>query len=366
MASDRRKRRLLGVAMSLAIVACGGDRGETERMAEGPSMPVRTAEVVESTAPATMEVAGVVEPIRRATPAGRLMGTVTAALFQEGDRVAAGEQLVRIDIQDLAARRGQILAQAREAARALDDAETNLARMRALMAERAIARVQLEQAETAVVRARAAVDTANAALRELEANAAYGTIEAPFSGVIVRKMVEVGNIAAPGQPLFVLEDLSRVRIVATVGEDLARQLRRGDRVRVEIGVGATQTTGVVEAVVPSGDLAAPGLRINVLVDNPTLALRSGMTATVQVPAAGAVPAALYVPADAVIRRGQMTGVFVASGGVARLRWVSLGEAEGSLIRVLSGLRDGELVVAGPEREQLHDGQRLTVGGRVVR
>lgn len=372
MRTDRPRGLLFGVeaiTLSLALSACGAggearEAVEVPGAAEAAALAVRTAEVRAEAAPSTTAATGVVEPIRRATPAGRLMGTVTAAPFQEGDRVGAGQVLVRIDVQDLAARRAQVLAQAREAQTVLDDAETHLARMRALSAEGAIARVQLEQAETGVVRARAAVETAGAGLRELEANAAYGTIEAPFSGVIVRKMVEVGNLAAPGQPLFVLEDLSRVRVVAGVGEEAASRLRKGERVSVEIAGGGLRATGGVEAVLSSGDPSARGFRIHVLLDNPGLALQSGMTATVRVPAgsAGEASPALFVPDDAVVRRGQMTGVFVVDGGVARLRWIRPGEVEEGRLRVLSGLRPGERVVVGPERERLQDGQRLVPSG----
>lgn len=362
---------VLAVALPFMLSACGGDGESHEKQVPGAAEPgvlsVRTAEVREEAAPSTTAATGVVEPIRRAMPAGRLMGTVTAAPFQEGDRVREGQVLVRIDVQDLAARRAQVLAQVREAQAVLRDAETHLARMRVLSAEGAIARVQLEQAETGVARARAAVQTANAGLRELEANAAYGTIEAPFSGVIVRKMVEVGNLAAPGQPLFVLEDLSRVRVVAGVGEEAAIRLRKGQRMSVEIAGGRLQATGVVEAVLPSGDPSARGFRVNILLDNAGLALQSGMTATVRMPteSVGEASPALVVPAQAVVRRGQMTGVFVVDRGIARLRWIRMAEAEGDRVRVLSGLHAGERVVVGPERERLQDRQRVRLGAEGV-
>lgn len=366
---------MAGIALPLMLSACnaGNEADETGAKQTGRSTDtavilVRIAAVREEAAPGSAVATGVVEPIRRATPAGRLMGTVRAAPFQEGDLVRAGQVLVRIDVQDLDARRGQVLAQVREAQTVLSDAEVNLARMRALSAAGAISRLQLEQAETGVARARAAVATASAGLRELDANAAYGTIKAPFSGVIVRKMVEVGNLAAPGQPLFVIEDLSRVRVVASVGEGVASQIRKGERVVVEIAGAGTRATGTVEAVLPSGDLSARGFRVNVLLENRGLALQSGMTATVRLPArsAGAAPPpALVVPADAVVRRGQLTGVFVVEGGTARLRWISVASAQGGGFRVLSGLRSGEQVVVGAERERLQDGQRVRTGAEGI-
>lgn len=363
-------RGLGALALPLALFSCGGDgvlnMEQTTGADKSAIVSVRTAEVREETAPETITAAGVVEPIRRAMPASRLMGTVTAAPFDEGDRVRAGQVLVRIDMQDLAARRAQALAQVREAETVLGDAQTNLVRMRALREEEAIARVQLEQAETGVARAHSAVETARAAVRELEANAAYGTIEAPFGGVVVRKMVAAGNLAAPGQPLFVIEDVSRVRVVAGIAEDVASRLRGGERVRVEIAEQSYEAHGVVEAVLPSGEPTARGFRINVLLENRDLFLKSGMTVAVHVPSVpGDARPLLSVPAEAVVRRGQMTGVYVLDEDVARLRWISLGEAEGNRIRVLSGLRAGERVVVGRERERLQDGQRVAATSEMV-
>jgi len=325
-------------------------------------MSVRVAEVREQIHPVTATATGVVEPFRRATPASRLTGSIVAAPFEEGDRVRAGQVLVRIDARDLAARRVQAQAQAREAEAVLADAETNLARMRALYAEHAVARIQLEQAETGAARASAAVATARAVLRELDAHTAYATIDAPFAGVIVRKFAQTGNLAAPGQPLFVLEDMSRARVVAAIGEEQAARLHEGDALPVDVAGSGERVSGRVEAVLPSGDPAARGFRVHVLLDNPPRTLRSGMTTALRLPAMSTEHnvAVLLVPADAIVRRGQLTGVFIVEGGRARLRWIAVGEPEAKDVEVLSGLRPGERVVIGAERERLTDGQPVTV------
>jgi len=323
---------------------------------------VRVAVVTEAPVQRGVRAVGAVEPIRRASPASRLMGTVVAAPFEEGDRVAAGQVLVRIDDRDMAARRAQVESRVGEAEVLLRDAETNLTRMRTLEAERAIAGIQLEQAETGRSRAAAGVESARAALRELEANAAYGTITAPFTGEIVRKNVNVGDIATPGIPLFVLEDLSRLRVVASVSEGAAARLRPGARVPVEIEAAGVRAVGVVEAVLPVSRPPVTGFRVNVIMGRPSAAVISGMTATVLVPSdePDAGPGTrLLVPRDALVRRGQMVGVFVVDGTTARLRWVRVGLEDGESVEVLSGLRGGERVVVGAT-DRLTDGQRVSV------
>jgi RND family efflux transporter MFP subunit len=309
-------------------------------------------------------VAGSVEPIRRASPASKLMGTVESAPFEEGDRVAEGQVLVRIDDRDLVARRAQVEARVNEAEVLFGDAETNVARMDTLAKQGAIAGVQLEQARTGRARAAAGLETARAALRELDANAAYGSITAPFAGEIVRKIVHEGDVATPGAPLFVLEDLSRLRVIASIGEGTAARLRPGARLHVEFSAAGASALGVVEAVLPASRPPVSGFLVNVVVDRPSPAVRSGMTATVFVPgdAAEAADGGFRVPLEALVRRGQMTGVFVVDTDVARLRWIRTGSESGRQVEVLSGLRVGERVVVGAARDRLTDGERVVVAG----
>lgn len=354
------RRSAWAMALPLLAGACGhpGSQADT-----GAPTRVRVAAVTESRAPRGVRAVGAVEPIRRASPASRLMGTVVAAPFEEGDRVSAGQTLVTIDDRDMAARRTQVESRVGEAEVLLRDAETNLTRMRTLEAERAIAGIQLEQAETGRSRAAAGLDAARAALRELEANASYGIVTAPFAGEVVRKNVQVGDVATPGAPLFVLEDLSRLRVVASVGEAAAARLRPGVRVPVEIEAAGVRAVGVVEAVLPASRPPVSGFRVNVVLGRPSSAVISGMTATVLVPSDE--PAAdeprLLVPKDALVRRGQMVGVFLVDGATVRLRWVRIGLEEGDSVEVLSGLHSGERVVVGAS-ERLTDGQRVVVDG----
>jgi len=353
------RRSAWALSLPLLAVACGRSRASRE----AAPLSVRVAEVRESRTPRGVPAVGAVEPIRRASPASRLMGTVVAAPFEEGDRVSAGQVLVRIDDRDLAARRTQVESRVGEAEVLLRDAETLVARMDTLARQGAIAGVQLEQAQTGRARAAAGVESARAALRELEANAAYGTIAAPFAGEIVRKSLSVGDVATPGVPLFVLEDLSRIRVVASVGEAAAARLRPGERVPVEIEAAGARAVGVVEAVVPASRPPVTGFRVNVILSRPSSAVISGMTATVLVPSDEPVAeraVRLSVPRDALVRRGQMVGLFVVDGGAARLRWVRVGPDDSDGVEVLSGLRGGEQVVVGEARDRLTDGQRVTV------
>ena len=86
---------------------------------------------------------------------------------------------------------------------------------------------KLESVGVAFAQTNAARATAAAMLDEVDVNLSYAVVRASFDGVVVRKMTEVGNLVAPGQPLFIIEDDSRLRAVASLGADLAAGLRAG-------------------------------------------------------------------------------------------------------------------------------------------
>ena len=117
-------------------------------------------------------------------------------------------------------------------------------------------------------------------------------------------------------------------------------------------------------MIPGSPPPVSGFLVNVVVDRPSPAVRSGMTATVFVPAddGEAAPGGFRVPLEALVRRGQMIGVFVVDADVARLRWIRTGAESDRQVEVLSGLRGDERVVVGEARDRLTDGERVVVAG----
>jgi len=286
------------------------------------------------------------------------MAKVLTANFHEGQRVEANQMLVRLDTRDLVAKHKQASAGESAANAALEVAESNLRRMRSLVDAGAASQTQFEAVEVATAQARAASKTARAAIDEVEVNVSYASVPTPFAGVVVQKMTEAGNIVGPGQPLFVVEDDSRLRIVAPIGTDDAINLVPNQPMQVRFGEEVCH--GVLEGVMPSGDPRAPGLRAQVLIDNPDRRHQPGAIAVVEIPRSGAQTPVISLPKEAIIERGQLTGTFVVGAdSIARLRWLVLGDTKNGLVMVLSGLHEGDRVVLSPPLE-LADG-RLVKG-----
>jgi RND family efflux transporter MFP subunit len=307
----------------------------------------------------TIELSGITEPVTQVTPAARVMARVLKADFHEGEQVKNGRSLVVLDTRDLQTRKMQAQAGLATASHALAIARTNLARKKDLYSTSDIPLAELEMAELAESQANSTVSAASAAVNELDINLSYAVAKAPFSGTIVRKMTETGNMVAPGQPLFIIQDNSRIRIIAPVGTDLAASLRAGEKITASIG--NEKVEGIIEGVVSSGDIRAPGIRLQVLVNNPGYRYQTGVLAIVKVPLVMKEEKRLTVPKDALVKSGQLSGVYVAGDDkIAHLRWLTVSEDKDGSINVLTGLNEGERIILAPVKSGVYDGQGISV------
>ncbi len=336
-------------ALGVLVGACSG--GPPRSTASTSSRVAGTLYTLRDTAITTsFQAAGVAAPLRQATLSTTLMGRVTEVLVHEGDQVRADQPLVRIDSRELEARAAHMAASVAEASAVREDAATHAKRIRALYADSAAARVQLDAAETALTRADAGLATARAAAAELDAASSYSVIRAPFAGVVTTRFVDPGAFATPGAPLIAVQDASQLRITAAVTPEIARRLRRGQG--LDATIEGKHTRATIEGVVPSasGNLYS----VNALVPNADRGFLSGSAATLVI--ALGTHQALVVPARAIVRQGDLTGVTLHTGTGDELRWVRLGDTSADLVEVTSGLRAGDQIV-------LPDARSTPAGGK---
>jgi len=322
------------VAMVAALVACG-------RAAAGPAeAPVRVHLVKTEGAASRHWAAASLAAVRQATLSTRVSASVRAVHVEEGARVKPGQLLVSLADDDV---RAQLAA----AESALAGAAAHARRIEALAAERAATPSELEAARAQRAQAAAAVAAARASL-------SYTEIRAPFAGRVQARRVNAGDLVGPGQPLIEVEGTG-LEVQASLSEDEARGLRIGQRLRFEAG--DRRGEAEVTALTPGGDIVSHrrGLRARVLSNGE--GLRTGSFARLELP--GASPdSGAWVPRSALVDRGDLTGVFVADGNRAYLRWLSLGEPAGDRYPVRAGLKPGEAVIDSPG--SLTDGQAVEV------
>jgi RND family efflux transporter MFP subunit len=332
---------LVALASATVVSACGsgGDHAAGPDASEGAAGTVfRAAAAVR---PSHIVVSGVAQPLQEATLSTRLMGSVTAVLVHEGDRVQAGQTLVRLDARELAAKAEQVEAAYAAADAVHREAELNAGRMRALYAEEAAPKAQLDAAEAGLDRAVAGLAAARASAAELGALRSYATIAAPFTGTVVRRLVDPGSFASPGAPLMTLQDASRLRITASVAADAARGIARGAVLPGSIE--GEPVTATVEGVVPVG--SGSMYRVNAIVDNANGLLPAGGSASLQLPTGERET--IVIPAAALVRQGDLTGVRLRRADGDVLRWIRVLPVSADSVEVLGGIRNGDEIVVPP-------------------
>jgi RND family efflux transporter MFP subunit len=332
-----------GVVGAITLIAVSGCSATQHEAA--PAVAAHASGIVytvkDTTIQAAFEASGTADAIRQATLSTKLMGTVLDVTVKEGDVVAAGQALVRIDARDLSAKADQVAAAIAEAEAMQHEALTQAGRIRALYVDSAATRAQLDAAETGLARAEAGVRTARAAAAEIAATSTYSVIRSPFAGVITKRFVDPGAFAAPGTPLVSVQDGSQLRVSVNATPDLARDIRRGQR--LDAAIEERPVVAIVEGVIPvsAGNLYT----INAIVDNSMRSSLPGSTATIRLPLGQ--KSTLAVPATAVIRQGDLTGVTIRTADGDATRWVRLGRSVGSMVEVNAGLRAGDQIVLPP-------------------
>ncbi|MDE3032699.1 MAG: efflux RND transporter periplasmic adaptor subunit [Acidobacteriota bacterium] len=288
-------------------------------------------------------VAATLQSTRTATIATRMAAQVKRVYAEEGQRVAAGTLLVSLNDQDL---QGQLKA----AETGLATIEAQHRRIVALQAEKASTIAELQQVEAQVAQAQAGVTA-------LKANIAYTQIRAPFTGVIQSRKVNEGDFVGPGMPLLEMYANGEQELVATVSERESKGLKVGQKLAFEVD--GANGEAQITALAPGGDPYSHKGTLRARVLTPK-GLRQGSFARILIP--GLASEGLTVPESALVKRGELTGVFVAKDGQAELRWLSVGEPVDGVAPVRAGLLATEKVIDAPGA--LQDGQPIEISGGV--
>ncbi|MBI5384572.1 MAG: efflux RND transporter periplasmic adaptor subunit [Verrucomicrobia bacterium] len=288
------------------------------------------------------EVVGTVRPKLSASVSAKVSGTVQQMLATPGLVVKAGQLLAQVDAREIQARHDQAVA-------IRDQAQKDLDRVKTLLDGKIITQQEFDAAQSRF-------RVAEGAVKEAATLLGYIRITAPFDGVVTVKHADVGDLAAPGKPLFEVEDPNVLRLEADVPEALIDRVKLGDKLGLRVPTANVAIDGVIGEIAPVADPVSRTFRVKL--DLPTTTgLRSGQFGRVAVPVAEVN--ALRVPAGAVVVRGQMEIAFVVVNGKAQMRLVKTGKHLGDEIEVVAGLNPGEQLVS-EGAAQLRDGQPAEV------
>ncbi|MEY3461356.1 MAG: Toluene efflux pump periplasmic linker protein TtgG precursor [Pseudomonadota bacterium] len=302
----------------------------------------------------------VVEAVRQTTLSAQVPGAIVAVLVRAGDRVQAGQALVRIDARAAQQNVAGSAAQVEAAVAALNVAATELERQKQLLQKQYISQAALDRAQAQWLAAQAQVKALQAQTRSAETQSGFHVLNAPYSGVVSELSATLGDMAMPGRPLLVMHDPSALRVVAAVPQTLLGGLAdKLAAVRYELpgapvvpGQSALRAPAQTQ-LLPTIDPATHTAQIRLMLLPGSPGVTPGMFARVWLPAGTQAGQGqteqLFLPAAAIVRRGEMTGVYVVDAqGQARLRQVRLGRTTAERVEVLSGVSKGEQVLADPK------------------
>ena len=320
--------KILSLALlSAGLLASCSSSSSSKATEEQSADTVRLVEV----APAEMRALNLSEEFTAQLEA-KVVNNITAQaggrlkqlLVKVGDRVGAGQAVARMEA-----------TQAAQAQIQLADAKTNFARMDELYKVGGVSKAQWEQAKSAVDQAKLAYG-----------NAAENTVlRSPISGFVTAKNYDNGDMTSPQLPVVVIQQIAPIKAVIGVSEQYYSFLKKGAAATLSVdALGEETFSGVVTNIFPTLDPVTHTVSTEIEVANKDLKLRPGMYARVHLDFG--TKEALTVPDKAIVRQAGSGAryVYVFSGGKAVYRAVELGQQQGDLYEVVSGLNAGDQVI----------------------
>jgi RND family efflux transporter MFP subunit len=293
---------------------------------------------------------GVVEAVRQTVVAAQVAGAVTAIDVKAGDTVKAGQVLVRIDARAAEQTASASEAQVQSAKALLEMASKDFERQKQLFQKQYISQAALERAESQFKATQAQSAALLAQAGAARTQTGFYVVRAPFAGVVSEVPVALGDMAMPGRALLTLYEPGALRVTAAVPQTALVQPVQG--VKVEFpGLPEAQRwfTPPQVQVLPTVDAGTHTVQLRIGLPAGHANVAPGMFARVWLPAAQGAAGRLVVPAAAIVRRAEMTGIYVVGAkGAPVLRQVRLGRLSGDTVEVLSGLSAGDRVALDPQ------------------
>ncbi|TLY69232.1 MAG: efflux RND transporter periplasmic adaptor subunit [Gammaproteobacteria bacterium] len=374
--SDPRRRRWIagGVLVLIALLAAGAWFGLTG----GAALPVRTvmAQPIAGGAAnaSVLDATGYVTARREATVSAQITGTLTEVLIEEGDHVKSGQVLGRLEDTAQRAALAQAQAQLNSARALLVQYEAQLAQSerdvkraedlleRKLVSQQAVeqARTQVETGAAQVQGQRRQIELAAASVRSAQVQLDYCTVRAPFTGVVIAKAAQVGEIVSPFSAgggftrtgIGTIVDMDSLEIEVDVNEAYINRVQPGQPVESVLNAYPDwRIPSHVIAIIPTADRSKATVKVRIGLDAKDARIVPDMGARVSFleehkPAARTEerPRGVLVPAAALRKEGDRDVVFVLKERRAQRRTVTLGGAIGDSRQVLAGVSPGEAVI----------------------
>lgn len=333
------------------LAACGKGDAKPEDAAKSPPpaelAPADVALVESRALSELLPLSGSLMPVVQAMVKSKVAGELLSVSVREGQSVAKGEVIARIDTKNQ-----QALADSQRATVEKMRADSAMAKLQLdnnvrLLERKFIAPTVVDTSRSAYAAAEAGVKAAAAQARLAEIGLADAVVRAPIAGVVAKRMVQPGEKVSPDAPLVSIVDLGLLELEASVPASEVPNIKVGQAVNFTVdGFGERRFTGTVERINPIAEASSRALLLYLAVPNSDGSLKGGMFAQGSLLLDATAPAPV-IPLIAVRNDGGLPYVLVVKDGKLVQRTVTLGvkSAQEGLVQVTSGLEVGERVLA---------------------
>ena len=344
------KALVAGTVLSTLFACQGAKKEETAKTEAYGATPVKVVQVVRQKISEKLTYTGTLEAWQKITITPDIGGKVAKIYVEEGQRVERGQLLAEMDVESIQLQLKQTEAAQAVAEANFKNASRNKERMDRLFQEKAVSDQQYEQVKLVYDAAKAQLEQAQAAVNMARHTLDLSIMKAPFGGIIASKNAQVGDVINPmmgnfspgsGGGVLTLVDYSRIKIVVEVSQSDILRIYKGQPAAVRVSDGqAKEYPGTVTVVNTTADPLAKKFRVEVLVNNPDLALRPGTFGSC-IFEASTHDNALVVPQKAILDNKY---VFLVEGNKAVKKEVLLGLKNAELIEIKEGLKEGDRVI----------------------
>lgn len=293
-----------------------------------------------------------VEAVNHSTVSAETTGRVMEVKFDIGDFVQAGTVLIRVTKAEQQSQFAAAQAQQNEAEARLKEAQEEFTRVQEVYGKKLVAKSALDRATADLKAAEQRLKAAVARVKQAKEQLRYTEVKAPFSGVVVDRYVEVGEMVTPGKPVMSGLSLHQLRVAAQVPQSLITRLQNLGKVKLifpQFPQNGEPPASVLESqhiqVSPQADPLSHTFLVRAYLPENTPGIYPGMM--IKMALAIGEKKALLVPEQAIVHRSELTAVYVVQGNIVHLRQVRIGHRQDAAVEILAGLDAGEQVALDP-------------------
>lgn len=349
------------LSLALSVAAC-----REEQQAEQIIRPVKAIVVQEHSGDAVRSFSGDMRARIESTLGFRVPGKIVERLVNIGDEVKVGQVIARLDDKDLILSESSAKAAVQSAKSRLAVAKDALARAEKLQPKGYTPEAVVDQRKLETDAAQAALEAAGAQARQAGNSTGYAELKADRAGIVTRVQAEAGQVVAAGTPVIALAEAGEIEVAFSVPEQDVTHLAIGQEAELDFWAdGDIKTRGKIREIARQADPGSRTYAVRIAIPNPPAASRLGMTVTAMLKLRAGAPH-ISVPLAALTQINGRSAVYIAdrNSSTVTSRQVETGGVNAESVKVVSGLKSGEVVVTGGI-QFLSDGMQVRLPKEIV-